>query len=188
MSINDARRNKQPVAEKNLDGYGAPQIPWDRVSGRLDQGFTEAPGTGGPGRHTCWLATVRPDGRPHVVPLGAIWENGVFYFTAGPGTRKAKNLAANPACVITVATHEFDLSVEGRAVKVKDEARLQHIAALFAAGGWEPSVRDGAFYAQYSAPSAGPPPWEVYELVPSTIFAFGTAEPFGATRFQFQGE
>ena len=37
--------------------------------------------------------------------------------------------------------------------------------------------------AEYSAPSAGPPPWHVYKITPSTVFAFGTAEPDGATRF-----
>jgi hypothetical protein len=29
---------KKPVAEQNLDGYGAPPIPWTRVRERLDQG------------------------------------------------------------------------------------------------------------------------------------------------------
>ena len=185
MSRSKSTSGKQPVAEKNLDGYGAPLIPWSRVHERLEQGFTQVPGTGGPARHTCWLATVNSDGRPHVMPLGALWVDGAFYFTAGPGTRKAKNLALNPHCVITVATYEFDLVVEGEAAKVTEEPKLQRIAGLFAASGWQPTVRDGAFYAPYSAPSAGPPPWEVYEVTPETIFALGTAEPYGATRWSF---
>ena len=41
---------------------------------RLEQGLTQGPGSGGPDRHTCWLATVGPDGRPHVMPFGALWE------------------------------------------------------------------------------------------------------------------
>ena len=36
---------------------------------------------------------------------------------------------------------------------------------------------------EYSAPSAAPPPWQVYKITPATVFAFGTAEPYGATRF-----
>ena len=184
MSSN-AMRDPQPVTEKNLDGYGAPLIPWSRVRARLEQGFTQAPGTGGPGRYTCWLATVRPDGRPHVMPLGVLWIDGACYFTAGPGTRKAKNLAANPHCVITVATHEFDLVIEGEAAKVTEEAKLQRIADAYTSEGWAPTVRDGAFYAEYSAPSAGPPPWEVYEVIPATVFGLGTAEPYGAMRWRF---
>ena len=185
MSSSNSEKGKQPVSEKNLDGYGAPLIPWSRVRERLDQGFTQSPGSGGPDRHTCWLATVNPDGSPHVMPLGAIWVQGAFYFTAGPATRKARNLAHNPHCALTVATHDFDLVVEAQATKVTDEARLQRIADIYAAQGWQPTVRDGALYAEYSAPSAGPPPWEVYEAVPTTIFALGTAEPYGATRFRF---
>lgn len=185
MSKRNSLSNKEPVAEKNLDGYGAPLIPWSRVRERLEQGLTQSPGSGGPDRHTSWLATVRPDGTPHVMPLGVLWVDGAFYFTAGPTTRKAKNLAQNPNCVITVATHDFDLVVEGEAVKVSDEARLQRIADVYAASGWQPTVREGAFYAEYSAPSAGPPPWEVYEVTPKTVFALGTAEPYGATRWRF---
>jgi PPOX class probable F420-dependent enzyme len=176
---------KHPVAEQNLDGYGAPLIPWTRVRERLDAGIPQAPGSGGPDRHTCWLATVRPDGTPHVMPLGVLWVDGAFYFNAGPSTRKARNLARDPHCVITVATHDFDLVVEGEAVKVTDDAKLRRIAEVFAAQGWQATVRDGALYAEYSAPSAGPPPWEVYEVTPKRVFGLGTAEPYGATRWDF---
>ncbi len=176
---------KEPLSERNLDGYDAPPIAWARVRERLDQGVTQPPGTGGPDRHTYWLATTNPDGSPHVMPLGVFWVDGAFYFNAGPGTRKARNLANDPRCVITVATHPFDLVVEGEAVKVTDDAELRRIADVFAAEGWESTVRDGALYAEFSAPSAGPPPWHVYEVTPTTVFALGTAEPYGATRFRF---
>jgi nitroimidazol reductase NimA-like FMN-containing flavoprotein (pyridoxamine 5'-phosphate oxidase superfamily) len=176
---------KEPTSERNLDGYGAPVIPWSRVRERLAAGFTQPPGTGGPDRHTCWLATVRPDGTPHVMPLGGLWMDRAFYFNAGPGTRKARNLAHDPHCVITVATHEFDLVVEGTAERVTDEAKLQRVVDAYADEGWQATVRDGALYAEYSAPSAGPPPWHVYEVTPTTVFALGTAEPYGATRWRF---
>jgi hypothetical protein len=179
MAAND------PVDARNLDRYDAPTIEWTRVRDRLNEGFTQAPGTGGPDRHTSWLATVNPDGTPHVMPLGALWVDGNLYFTSGAGTRKAKNLARNPRCVITLATQPFDLVFEGEAVKVTDDAKLQRIADAYASEGWAPTVRDGTFYAEYSAPSAGPPPWDLYEMQPTTVFAMGTAEPGGATRFRF---
>ena len=179
MAAND------PVDARNLDRYEAPTIEWARVRDTLNEGFTQGPGTGGPDRHTSWLATVNPDGTPHVMPLGALWVDGNLYFTSGAGTRKAKNLARNPRCVITLATQPFDLVFEGEAVKVTDDAKLQRIADEYASGGWTPTVRDGTFYAEYSAPSAGPPPWDLYEVQPQTVFAMGTAEPHGATRFRF---
>ncbi|HMG40433.1 MAG TPA: hypothetical protein VK611_03860 [Acidimicrobiales bacterium] len=97
--------------------------------------------------------------------------------------RKAKNLALSPRCTLSVATQPFDITVEGQATIVTDEATLQRVAGLYA--GWGPTVRDGAFYHEFSAPSAGPPPWYLYEVTPETVFAFGTAEPYGATRFDF---
>lgn len=177
--------HNEPAAKKNLDGYGAPEIAWARVRDRLDQGFTQAPGTGGPKRHTVWLSTVNPDNSPHVMPLGALWIGGKFYFTSGPGTRKSQNLARNPHCALSVATEPFDLVMEGEAVKVTDAATLERIAEAYRRTGWSPTVRNGALYAEYSAPSAGPPPWYVYEVRPVTVYAMGTAEPGGATRFRF---
>jgi hypothetical protein len=135
--------------------------------------------------HTHWLATVRPDGTPHVMPVGAVWLDGVFYFTTGAATRKARNLAHNPRCVIALAAPDLDLVVEGEAVKVTDEATLQRLAQIYADQGWPATVRDGAFYHEFSAPSAGPPPWDLYKVTPTTVFGLATAEPSGATRWRF---
>ncbi len=177
----------EPTSDRNLDGYGAPIIPWQRVRDRMNQELTQAPDTGGPNRHTCWLSTMNPDGTPHVMPLGAIWVDGTFYFTSGPGTRKARNLAQNPHCALAVATHEFDLVFEGTAARVTDPAKAEQIAAVYRAQGWEATVGEGtaSLTAPYSAPAAGPPPWDVYEITTTRVYALGTAEPYGATRFDF---
>ena len=119
------------------------------------------------------------------MPLGILWIDGAFYFNSGPGTRKAKNLARQPHCVLSFATQEFDLVVKGQARQVTDDATLQRVAAAYRAVGWPATVRDGALTAEYSAPAAGPPPWNVYAVTPKTIFALGTAEPYGATRWRF---
>jgi hypothetical protein len=108
-----------------------------------------------------------------------------FYFVSGATTRKSKNLAQNAHCVITVASTELDLIVEGEATKVSDEPRLQQIADSYAVQGWHPTVRHGVFYADDGAPSAGPPPYEVYEVIPMTVFGLGTDEPYGATCWRF---
>jgi hypothetical protein len=177
--------DRQPVTERNLDGYGSPPIAWERARKHLEEEWRQQ-GPGGDGTpHTHWLATVRPEGAPHVMPVGAVWLDGAFYFTAGAGTRKAKNLAHNPRCVIALAARDLDLVVEGEAVKVTDEATLQRLAAVYGASGWPATVRDGAYYHEFSAPSAGPPPWELYVFTPTTVFGLATAEPSGATRWRF---
>ena len=176
---------KDPISKKNLDGYGSPIIQWEKVLKRMQQGFTQAPKTGGPGRHTAWLATVHPDGKPHVMPIGVLFIDDAFYFNTGPKSRKARNIARNPNSVITIATDDFDIVVQGPAKRIVNPGRLQRIADAFKKGGWEPTVVEGGLTAKYSAPSAGPPPWNVYEVRPETIFALGTAEPYGATRWKF---
>jgi len=175
---------RRPKSAKNLDGYGAPEIPWSKVRAVLDAGLTQAPKSGGPDRHTCWLSTVNSDGSSHTVPLGTLSIGGVFYFTSGDGTLKSKNLARDPRCSIAVATRPFDLVLEGKAKKVTDKTTLEQVAKAFRTVGWKATVKGGALTAEYSAPSAGPPPWCVYEMVPKTVFAFGTAEE-GATRWDF---
>jgi hypothetical protein len=168
---------------KNLDGYGTPPIEWERVRDVLASDIPQGPDAGGPNRHTIWLTTINPDGSPHVTPVGGGQVNGAWYFTSGPGTRKSRNIAADPRCVVSVATHPFDLVLEGTATRVTDADELRSVADEYNRDGWPARVEDDALTAEYSAPSAGPAPWYVYKITPATVFAFGTAEPYGATRF-----
>ncbi len=171
------------ITRRNLDGYGAPPIEWARVKEVLDSPLTQAPDTGGPDRHTTWLTTINLDGSPHVMPLGVVQVTGVWYFTSGPRTRKSRNLARDTRCVVSVATHPFDIVIEGTAQRVTDAAELRSVAAAYASDGWPAEVEGDALTAEYSAPSAGSAPWQLYRVAPSTVFALGTSEPFGATRF-----
>jgi pyridoxamine 5'-phosphate oxidase-like protein len=167
-----------PSSTRNLDRYGVPPIDWARVRPEL-----EAAEPQDPGRPTHWLTTTNPDGSPHVMPLGVISIGGTWYFTSGPGTRKSRNIGRDPRCVVALATQPFDLVVEGTAERVLDAAELRTVAEAYAAHGWPASATDEGVTAEYSAPSAGPPPWYVYRVTPSTVYALGTAEPYGATRF-----
>jgi Pyridoxamine 5'-phosphate oxidase len=170
----------------NLDGYGTPPIAWERVRDVLTSDIMQVPGTGGPDRHTPWLTTINPDGSPHVTPVGIVAVDRVWNFTSGPATRKSRNIAADPRCVVSIATHPYDLVIEGSASRVTDSAELLSVVAAFAEQGWPAQVEGDAVVAEYSAPSAGPPPWHVYRITPATVFAFGTAEPYGATKFDLK--
>ena len=169
------------------DLYGTPLLDWQRVAARLDRGLEQAPGTAGPGRHTCWLATVNADGSPHVTGIGALWVSGVFYFETGETSRKGRNLARDPRCSLSVATDEFDLVIDGEATLVDDPEVVADLAGRWAAGGWPASVDATgiALTAEYSAPSAGPPPWRVYRITPRRATALLTVAPGGATRWRF---
>jgi PPOX class probable F420-dependent enzyme len=173
---------------KNLgDLYNAPLMEWATIEERLGRGVTQAPGTGGPDRHTCWLATINPDGSPHVTGVGALWADGAFWFETGAHTRKGRNIARDPRCTVSVATHEFDVTVEGVAERVTDPAIVTVMAKRWADGGWPVTVdaSGSALTAEYSAPSAGPPPWFVYRIAARTATALMTVEPGGATRWRW---
>jgi hypothetical protein len=161
---------------KNLDIYGAKSIPWSRALTQLEAG------SGG----TYWLATTYPDGRPHLAGIGALWVDGKIFFTTGARTRKGRNLAANPTCVLSVSLTGIDLVIEGTAIRVDDRPTLLRLAERYAAQGWPARVSGGALTAEYSAPSAGPPPWDLYVVKPTRAFGVASAEPSGATRWQFE--
>jgi hypothetical protein len=165
----------QEPTHKNLDIYGAKPIPWSRALKQL-----------GSSAGTYWLATTKPDGGPHVAGTGALWLDGKIYFVSGERTRKSRNLAANPRCVFSVSLTGIDLVLEGRAIRVTDRPTLLRLAKRYADQGWPTSVSGTAFTAAYSAPSAGPPPWNLYVVRPSTVFGVSTASPPGATRWRFE--
>lgn len=173
---------------KNLgDLYDLPLVDWSMVTNRLAEGMTQAPSTGGPDRHTCWLATIDADGSPHVTGIGAIWVDDGFWFETGERTRKARNIARDPRCTLSIATREFDLVVEGEASKITDPPIVAAMAERWATEGWPCRVDETgqALTADYSAPSAGPPPWFVYRIEPRAATALAIIEPGGATRWTF---
>lgn len=167
---------------RNLDGYGGPPIAWEAVENQLNTTVPQAPGTGGPSRHTAWLTTVGPNGLPHVRPLGVVAHEGVWYFNSSGDTRKTQHLAERPQCVLNLATDPFDLVLEGRAERVTDAGELAAVAAVFAHD-WPCRVEGDALTAEFSAPSGGTPPYYLFRMVPDRVYAFGTREPYGATRF-----
>ena len=172
---------------KNLaDLYDLPLVEWSAITSRLDDGLTQAPGTGGPDRHTCWLATINADGSPHVTGIGALWADDAFWFETGEQTRKARNVARDPRCTLSLATREFDLVVEGDAHQIRDPEIVARMAALWAEE-WPCRVDETgtALTADFSAPSAGPPPWHVYRITPRAATALAIVEPGGATRWRF---
>lgn len=160
---------------KNLDIYGSAPLEWARALRQLENRESKS---------TTWLATTSPSGRPHVAGVGALWLDGKFYVVSGPGTRKSRNLEANPNCSLAVSLNDLDLVIEGRAAKVTDPEKLARIAAAYAAQGWPAEAQGGALVAPYSAPSAGPPPWDLYEVTPESAIGVATEEPHGATRWR----
>lgn len=64
-----------------------------------------------------WVASVRPDGRPHSVPIWGNWLDGRFFFGGGDQTRHIRNLATNPAIVVHLESGDNVVIVEALAEK-----------------------------------------------------------------------
>jgi hypothetical protein len=174
------RHKELEMDEQNLDIYGHEPIPWSRALKQLEAQAREE----GPGR-TFWLATAGPDGSPHLAAVGALWVDDQFYFTSGPRTRKSRNLAANANCAVSVSLDDIDVVVEGTARKVTDLPTLERVANLYASQGWPARATGGAITAEFSAPSAGRGPWDLYAVTPKAAVGVATKEPHGATRWRF---
>jgi nitroimidazol reductase NimA-like FMN-containing flavoprotein (pyridoxamine 5'-phosphate oxidase superfamily) len=166
--------SKEPVATlgTQFSSDNATATRWADADERLDNA------------ENFWLSTVRPDGRPHVTPLIAVWLDDVLYFCTGADERKAKNLAKNAHCILTTGCNAIneglDLVVEGDAVRVSDEARLQRVADRYKSKyDWNFTVRDGAFHGDVGNVA------EVFEVKPTMAFGFGKGETFSQTRWRF---
>lgn len=168
--------DRQPTSVKNLDIYGDAALEWSRILDALHNP---------PPQLTHFLSTVRPEGRPHTVGVGAMYDAGDYYIVTGPSTTRARNLTANPACTLAVQLTGVDVVFEGDVERVTDAETLERLAARYREQDWPVHVEGDAFVAPFSAPSAGPPPWDLYRLTFDTVFAVATAEPHGATRWKF---
>src|ERR671938_1098215 len=99
---------------------GLPPVDWAAVVAKLAAGSAPAPDA--VNSRTTWLSTVNHDGSPHVTPVGALWLDHTFWFQTGAGTRKARNVARDPRCLIAV-----DPDVEGDAARVTEPAAVVRI-------------------------------------------------------------
>lgn len=68
--------------------------------------------------HNYLITTVRRDGRPHTMVVWGIWLEDAYYFSTGSKTRKARNLAGNPNCVVCAESLEEAVIVEGMAKRL----------------------------------------------------------------------
>ncbi|MGD0568660.1 MAG: pyridoxamine 5'-phosphate oxidase family protein [Candidatus Sulfotelmatobacter sp.] len=99
-----APRASRPYAP----GYGLPEsnkalLPWSWAEQRLKKS------------HNYWITTVKPDNSPHTMVVWGLWRDGRFLFSTGSNSRKARNLALNPRCVVCTEHAQEAVIIEGTA-------------------------------------------------------------------------
>ena len=148
-----SRLHTQP--EYGVPADAAGMLSWNHVLTQLHHA-----------RHY-WLVTVRPDGKPHAVPVWGVWVDGTLHFGMGRQTRKARNIAANPHVVMHLDSSEEVVIIEGRAAEISDPILQARI--------------DDAYDAKYHIRHGTP----VYALHPSLVLAWNRDFPRTATRWTF---
>jgi Pyridoxamine 5'-phosphate oxidase len=167
-------QERAPERERSLVGEESGTTSWEVARDRLANPEEQ---------RTSWLATTRPDGRPHLVPVIAFWIEGAIHIVAGEGTRKARNLAADGRCVIATSSTtlpSLDIVVEGRADPLIEGDAVGHIAEVLNASGWPLEAKGDKVYGP-NAPTAGPPPYTIFRIVPSKVF--GLPGMYGMDQF-----
>ena len=135
-----------------------------------------------------WVCTVRPDGRPHVTPVVAVWAEEAIWFSTGADEVKFANLRANPHVVMIAGCNRWDQGLdvvaEGDAVPVTDDAVLARVASKFMAkwdGRWKFKAQGGAFRDQEDGTGEA----LVFSVTPVKVFAHDKGDPIGMTRHRF---
>jgi len=164
-----------PLVERpSVPSYGIPEdlaatLPWSWAEERLAAA------------ETYWVATVRRDGRPHLMPIWAAWHAGRLWFEGGAATRRARNLELQPAVTVGVA-----LPVDGALVVEGTAERHLGVAPALA------TSLVGAF-GKYAAPPRSyrvdPANWTnpaggIWVVTPRIVFGW-TDFPADATRWRF---
>jgi nitroimidazol reductase NimA-like FMN-containing flavoprotein (pyridoxamine 5'-phosphate oxidase superfamily) len=169
---------REPLTELHagFSSDGAHPTAWGDGHQQLEQG------------EVFWLATVRPDGRPHVTPLLAVWCAEAMYFCTGPTERKAKNLETNPHCILTTGRNTLDetldVVVEGQVAKVSDEAELDKVANAYESKyGAHLTAPEGTWFGLGDTIRRGEV--LVYRVTPTTVLGFARGKQFSQTRWQF---
>jgi hypothetical protein len=128
-------------------------VPWEYVEQQLADSLHY------------WMCSVRPDGRPHVVPRWAVYVEGRVYYDGSPETRHARNVAENPNVALHLESGEKALIAEGtcRAAGKPSAALAEKLVA--------------AYRAKYAALGYAPEPtqWDeggLYEFIPRKVLAW----------------
>ena len=106
------------AARPYMPGYGiqpasAGLLPWSWADARLRAA------------HDFWLATVTAGGRPHLMPVWAVWTGEVLWFSSSLRSAKARNIAAGSGVSIATDDPYEPVVLEGSAEIVTDPAALR---------------------------------------------------------------
>jgi PPOX class probable F420-dependent enzyme len=153
-----------------MPGYGI--LPADQGSGLIPWAEAERRLAAA---HDYWVATVRPDGAPHVMPVWGVWLDGRVWFSSALASRKARNLAADQRCSVTTDDARDPVVVEGTAEQLTDVPAIDAFVAAVNA------KYDAGMTTQFQDPAIN----GTFAVRPSTVIALSGADfPGSPTRWR----
>ena len=169
----------EPQSTATLDTGDTRVILWDHIRKLFP---APSPPNEPGGSFPSYLSTVRPDGRPHTTGVGVRWYDGDLYFLSAAGTRKSRDLAANPASTIAAHLDGLDIVFDGTATPTDDSALTAAVGDLIRQSGWPVEATAGGFTAPFGPSGGATPPWRLYRFVFDTAIAQSEE---GAMRWRF---
>jgi nitroimidazol reductase NimA-like FMN-containing flavoprotein (pyridoxamine 5'-phosphate oxidase superfamily) len=123
-----------------------------------------------------WIASTRPDGRPHVIPRDGLWLDGRLYYGGSAQTVHHRNISRNPEVAVHIGDGLEAIIAEG---KVAIEKPTEEMAAR---------LSDGMFakYPEYGRIEPAMYRAGVSAFRPRRVLAWTTFAE-NATRFRFEG-
>ena len=122
------KRLKPQASRPYMPGYGILAanlgqglLPWSWAVQRLSEA------------RTYWLATTQADGMPHAMPIWGLWLDNRFWFSTGEHSKKARNLAKTPYCVIGIDLGDDAVCVEAQVALTKDPAVIKTFCDRYSA-------------------------------------------------------
>ena len=118
MTVPRATRPYMPGYGIRPAHEGTGLLPWSWAEERLTSS------------RNYWVVSSWPDQRPHAMPVWGMWHRGAFWFSSSKQSRKAKNLSADPRCVVATEDAANPVVVEGIADLLTAPDELDTMLAL----------------------------------------------------------
>ncbi len=156
--MTEAERPYMPGYGVRPASEGTGLLPWSWVIDRLT------------GSHDYWLATARPEGRPHLMPVWGVWLDGAAWFSCSNGSRKTRNLVSDGHCSLATDNANQPVVIEGLAEVVTEQADLRHML----------EAENAKYGTTYGIEMLDPAENTCFKVHPTWVFALDAADFAGS--------
>jgi hypothetical protein len=154
-----------------MPGYGV--LPADQGGGLLPWFWAERRLADS---HEYWVASVRADGRPHLMPVWGVWLREALWFSSSVRSSKYRNLTAAPPCTVATDDAHHPVVLDGSAEVVTEPGAIQDFLAAL----------NAKYATAYAADFLDPAVNATFRVAPASVFGLSDEDFTGSpTRWTF---